>query len=59
MKSTDTRNKHIPKLYDHISLIVDRGKKEVIRAHADKNGESINAFINRIIAEALENEKQV
>lgn len=39
---------------DRISLRVPKGKKEVIQAHAAKQGESVNAFLNRAVNEAME-----
>lgn len=33
-----------------------KGKKDKIKAHADSKGESVNAFINRAIDEAIEGE---
>ncbi len=41
------------KAYDRIELKVAKGKKEKIRLFAEENGESINAFVNRAIAEAM------
>ena len=41
------------KAYDRIELKVAKGKKEEIRIFAEANGESINAFVNRAIAEAM------
>ena len=43
--------------YERIELRVDKGRKEVIRAHAEAQGESLNAFINRAIDEAMERDK--
>lgn len=43
--------------YDRIELRVEKGKKDIIKAHAEKKGESVNAFINRAIDEAMEREK--
>ena len=40
--------------YDRIELRVEKGKKDIIKAHAEKKGESVNAFINRAIDEAME-----
>ena len=31
-----------------------KGQKEVIQAHAEAQGESLNAFINRAITETME-----
>lgn len=40
--------------YDRIELRVEKGKKEDVQAHAEARGESVNAFINRAIAETME-----
>lgn len=44
--------------YDRIELKVIKGKKEEIKAHADHNGESINAFINRAIIEQMKRDQE-
>ena len=50
-------NKWIAKAYDRINLTVEKGKRDVIKAHAGlKDGGSVNAFINRAIDEAMEND---
>lgn len=41
------------KAYDHIHVQVKKGEKEKIKAHAEKNGESLNGFINRLIDEDM------
>ena len=41
------------KAYDRIELKVSKGKKEKIRIYAEQHGESINAFVNRAISEAM------
>ena len=43
--------------YDKALLRFEKGKKEVIREHATKNGESLNGFINRAIDETMERDK--
>ena len=40
--------------YDRISVLVSKGKKDTIKTHAEKHGESINGFINRAIDETVE-----
>ena len=35
--------------YDRISLMLPKGKKDLIKSIASNNGESVNAFINRAI----------
>ena len=46
-------NKYMAANYDRINLTVEKGRKEIIKAHAEARGESVNGFINR----AIENQK--
>ena len=36
---------------------MDRGKYELVQAHAEAQGESVNGFINRAIDETMERDK--
>ena len=46
---------YVKKAYDRIEVKVAKGRKELIKAHADKlDGGSLNAFINRAINETME-----
>lgn len=47
-------NKYIDTHYDRINLTVPKGTKERIQTAAQANGESVNAFINRLIDTELE-----
>ena len=40
--------------YDRVELRLDKGRKNTVKAHADTQGESLNAFINRAINETME-----
>lgn len=40
--------------YDEIKVRVHKGKKTVIKEHADERGESVSGFINRAIIETIE-----
>lgn len=42
------------KAYDRINLTVPKGQKEIIKAYAEAHGESVNGFIQRAIAKAME-----
>ena len=42
-------NKYMAANYDRINLTVEKGRKEIIKAHAEARGESVNGFINRAI----------
>ncbi|MBR0199431.1 MAG: hypothetical protein IJQ42_04610 [Oscillospiraceae bacterium] len=46
-------NKYMKENYDEIKVRTDKGKKEKIKAHAESQGESVNAFVNRAIDEAM------
>lgn len=46
-------NRYKAKAYDRLEVIVPKGEKEIIKAHADKTGESVNAFIRRAIQETM------
>lgn len=52
--SSAVKNKYNAKAYDRINLTVNKGKKELIKAHAEQQGESTNSFINRAIDETME-----
>ena len=51
-------NKYMAANYDRINLTVEKGRKDLIKAHADSKGESVNGFINRAITETMEREKE-
>lgn len=54
--STRAKNKYNAANYDRIALQVKKGKREELKAHAEKQGESLNAFINRAINETMKND---
>lgn len=56
--STQSKDKYNAKAYDDIRLRVPKGQKEIIQAHADAMGESVNGFIGRAINEAMERDKK-
>ncbi len=55
---TDYKNKWQQENKERINLVVSKGQKEIIRQHAESRGESVNGFINRAIAEAIERDTQ-
>lgn len=52
--STASKDKYNAKAYDDIRLRVPKGHKVIIQDFAEKNGESLNGFISRLISEAME-----
>ena len=51
---TRASNKYAAKAYDRIALQVKKGRRDELRAHAEQRGESLNAFVNRAIEEAIQ-----
>lgn len=62
MAISDSQKRAVAKFnaanYDRIELRVEKGKKDIIKAHAEKKGESVNAFINRAIDGTMERETE-
>ena len=52
--NSEYRNKWISEKLDRVHLTRPKGQKETITAHAEAQGESLNAFINRAITETME-----
>lgn len=49
-------HKYVKNNYDRINLMVHKGQREIIRNHAEKQGETLNGFVNRAVAELMERE---
>lgn len=47
-------HKYVRENYDRQEITFLKGKKAIIKAHAEARGESVNAFINRAIDETME-----
>ena len=45
------------KAYDKVLVRFPKGKKDIIKAHAEARSESVNGFINRAIDEAIERDE--
>ncbi len=56
--STVAKNKYNAKAYDSLRVVVKKGRKAEIQAHAKARGESLNGFVNRAIDEAIQRDKQ-
>mgnify|MGYP005819913533 CR=1 FL=1 len=50
-------NKYMKENYDEIKVRVEKGHKNIIKAHAEAHSESVNGFINRAISETMERDK--
>lgn len=47
-------SKYMKENYDVYQVRMPKGRKDIIKAHAESKGESVNGFINRAIEEAME-----
>lgn len=51
-------NKYIKNNYDVFQIRMPKGKKDIIKAHAESKGESVNSFINRAVDETIERDAE-
>lgn len=47
-------NKYVKENYDRVNVNMPKGQKDRAKVHAEAQGESLNAFINRAITETME-----
>ena len=50
-------HRYIREKYDRVNITVPKGRKDIIKAHAESKVESINGFVNRAIDETMERDK--
>lgn len=55
--SSAVKDKYNAKAYDEIKVRVSKGQKDIIKAHADSMGESVNGFISRAIDNQMGQDK--
>lgn len=53
-RKSEYRNAWIAEKLDRVNLTMPKGQKDTVKAHAEAQGESLNAFINRAITETME-----
>lgn len=54
---TEYKNNWQKENVDRVNLTMPKGRKEIIKAHAEAQGESVNSFINRAIDNQMERDK--
>ena len=57
-KKKASNRRYLKEKLDHISFRVPKGQREVIQAHAERMGESMNAFITRAVEQAMLKDNQ-
>ena len=56
--STAAKNQYNAKAYDRLNVVVSKGRKAELQAHAEEHGESLNGFIVRAVDETIERDKE-
>ena len=51
-------SKYMKENYEDLKVRVKKGQRDIIKAHAEREGESLNGFINRAIQETIERDKE-
>lgn len=51
-------HKYIKNNYDRAEIQMPKGKKELVKAYAEKQGLSLNAYINKLIDEDMNQPKE-
>jgi predicted HicB family RNase H-like nuclease len=52
--ATRAKNKYNAQKYDSLRIVVPKGRKAGLQAHAERQGESLNGFVNRAIDETVQ-----
>lgn len=47
-------HKYVKEKYDRMELTLPKGRKDELKSIAAANGESVNAFISRLVNDAIE-----
>lgn len=47
--SSTVKNRYNAKTYDRIQVVVPKGRKAAIEAHAKQKGESVNGLVNALL----------
>ena len=55
--SSKVKDRYNAKVYDTILTRLPKGRKAQVQAHAAARGESLNGFVSRAIAEAMERDR--
>ena len=55
--SYESIKRYEDKAYDKVLVRFPKGKRDIIKTHAEAHSESVNSFINRAIDEAIERDE--
>lgn len=46
-------NKYIAKTYDRLNIIIPKGQKATVQAHAEQAGESVNGYVTGAVLQRM------
>ena len=52
-RKAEWQNNYIARTYDRINFVVPKGGKDIIRAAADRAGQSVNAYILQAVQQRM------
>ena len=55
---TEYKNKWLSENKERINLVVPKGRKAELQAHAEQHGESLNGFIVRAVDETIQRDNE-
>ena len=47
--SSTVKNRYNAKAYDRVSIMLPKGRKQAVEAHAKARGESVNGLVNALL----------
>lgn len=48
-KATQYKNSYNAANYDSLRIVIPKGQKQAVEAHASSNGQSVNGYVNGLI----------
>lgn len=51
--SAAVKNRYAAKVYDQLRIVVPKGQKAAVEAHAKSKGESVNGLVNELLRQDM------
>ena len=51
--SAAVKNRYAAKVYDQLRIVVPKGRKSAIEAHAESKGQSVNGLVNALLRQDM------
>lgn len=50
---TEYKKKYLSENYDNLRIVVPKGRRETIKAYAEKHGKSVNGLVNELLRKEI------